>query len=291
MQRGFSLVELLVALVIFLMIVLAVYGASEQMQGFYTRSERRSSIQDNARLVLENMERDLRLAGYGVPAGRDLSPSGAVAGASPWLPAIFYADGTALRYRAESDNANTQLTQNTPEATASRIHVTNTALGTFPFGIVLVRSGKQWQHMTANSASSDGNGPYFSLSSSVSSNGSFTARATEVFTVEHVFYRFVSNASYPYGTIQKATAVGNTPTITVPADSAFSVMASNIASCQFEYFARNGTALTSFPLSATDRASVARIVVTITAREREVATGTVQDATLSSEILVRNSAL
>jgi hypothetical protein len=169
--------------------------------------------------------------------------------------------------------------------------VATTALGTLPFGIVLARNGKQWQHMTANSASSDGNGPYFSLSASASSAAAFTARATEVFTVEHVFYRFVSNANYPYGTIQKATTAGNTPTTTVPSDSAFSVMASNVASCQFQYFARDGTALTSFPLSATDRASVARIVVTITAREREIATGTVQDATLSSEILVRNRAL
>jgi len=291
MQKGFSLLELLIALAVFLVMVLAVYGASEQLQGIYTRSERRSTIQDSARLALENMERDLRLAGYGVPTGRDFSPSGVVAGASPWLPAISYADGTQIRYRAESDNRNTQLTVDTPESPASQIHVATTALGTFPFGIVLARNGKHWQHMTANSASSDGNGPYFSLSSSVSSNGSFTARATEVFTVEHVFYRFVSNASYPYGTIQKATTVGNTPTTTVPSDSAFSVMASNIAACQFQYFARDGTALTAFPLSAADRASVARILVTVTAREREVASGAVQDATLSSEILVRNRAL
>lgn len=291
MQKGFTLIELLIALAIFSLIILTVYGISEQMQGLYTRSERRSSIQGYARVALENIERDLRLAGYGVPTGKDVSLSGVVAGADPWLPAIFHADGSQVRYRAESDNRNTQLTLNAPESPNTRIHVATTALGALPLDVILVKGGMQWQHLTASSAASDASGPYFDLGGAVSSSAGFSAKRTEIFTVEHVFYRFVGNTSYPFGTIQKAVVSGNTPTTTVPADSAFSVMATNIQSCQFQYFTLDGTALTAFPLSSADLAAVARIIVAITARERGVAPGSYQDTSMTSEILIRNRAL
>jgi len=288
MQKGFSLVELLVSLAIFSVVIVSILSIFTHSQWLYVASEGRSNAQDNARLAMEQVERDLRLVGLGVSRGVDVT--GGVSGASPWMPAIFYASATEIGYRAESNNQNTQLTANAPEATNTRIHVARTSIGTTPFGLVLARRGMQWQALTALGVASDANGPYFDLGAAVNAGG-FAAKQSQVFTLEHVFYQYIGNASPPFGTIRKAVVSGNTITSTFPASSAFNVIASNIVNLQFQYFSLQGTALTGFPLSVANRTAVARIVVTITARDRHIARNTYQDVTLTAEVLIRNRAL
>lgn len=63
-QKGFTLLELLVTLSIFLIILAAVYVMYVVNQTTYTRGENKVEVQQNARVSLEMMAREIRMAGY-----------------------------------------------------------------------------------------------------------------------------------------------------------------------------------------------------------------------------------
>jgi type II secretory pathway pseudopilin PulG len=63
-QRGFSIIEALVSLGLLLFLLTAamsVYAPSRQL---YTRGERRTDVQQNARLAMAELSRQIRMAGY-----------------------------------------------------------------------------------------------------------------------------------------------------------------------------------------------------------------------------------
>lgn len=76
--RGFTLIEILIALGTFFIILFAIYSSFESSQATYAAGEQRADIQQGARIAMEMMSADLRLAGYGFPAG-----AGAITAASP----------------------------------------------------------------------------------------------------------------------------------------------------------------------------------------------------------------
>ena len=63
-QAGFSLVELMISSVIGLLIILAVSRAYVATTTAYALNEGSGRIQENARLALESIQRDVRMAGY-----------------------------------------------------------------------------------------------------------------------------------------------------------------------------------------------------------------------------------
>lgn len=63
-QSGFSLIELMISSVIGLLILLAVSRAYIATTKAYTLNEGSGRIQENARLALESIQRDVRMAGY-----------------------------------------------------------------------------------------------------------------------------------------------------------------------------------------------------------------------------------
>ncbi len=63
-EKGFSLVEVLVASTIFLLIVLAVYNVFEMGQRSYKRGSQAADLQQRVRVVHDTVTRDLRLVGY-----------------------------------------------------------------------------------------------------------------------------------------------------------------------------------------------------------------------------------
>ena len=64
LQQGFTLVELMVTLVIAFIITGAAYGAYVVQQKNYTTQEQVAEIQQNLRIGLEIMSREMRMAGY-----------------------------------------------------------------------------------------------------------------------------------------------------------------------------------------------------------------------------------
>jgi prepilin-type N-terminal cleavage/methylation domain-containing protein len=62
--RGFTLLEILVSLSIFLLIFLGIYEVFEASQATYAKGVRRVDMQQNARFAMEEMAKRVRLAGY-----------------------------------------------------------------------------------------------------------------------------------------------------------------------------------------------------------------------------------
>lgn len=92
--RGFTLIEILIALSTFLIVLFAIYTSFESSQATYAAGEQRADIQQSARIAMEMMSADLRLAGYGFPTG-----AGAITVASP----------TDISFWADLNNASTVI--------------------------------------------------------------------------------------------------------------------------------------------------------------------------------------
>ncbi len=67
-QRGFTPLEALIAASIFLFILYAVYFVYDAGRNTFARGEAKTDIQQNARMAISTMERELRMVGTGVPA-------------------------------------------------------------------------------------------------------------------------------------------------------------------------------------------------------------------------------
>lgn len=67
-QAGFSLLEMLVTLAIFLVVLYGVYIIYDTGEANYIRSTRMWDAQSQARVALERMAREIRMAGYATPA-------------------------------------------------------------------------------------------------------------------------------------------------------------------------------------------------------------------------------
>lgn len=99
-ERGASLVEVLIFMVIFTLILFAVYDAYTNFQAAMVRNETRAKIQDDARRSLEQILRELRMAGYGVPTADDPAPVSAIPAAS----------ATSVTFLTTESGATTNLT-------------------------------------------------------------------------------------------------------------------------------------------------------------------------------------
>jgi len=63
-QQGFSFVELLIGLAIFLLVLLAVYQVFDTGTATYRSGQVKADVQQNARVALDELVRQLRMAGY-----------------------------------------------------------------------------------------------------------------------------------------------------------------------------------------------------------------------------------
>ncbi len=68
-RKGFTLIELLVAMVLSFIIIGAVYGTFTSQQKTYTVQDQVAEAQQNARMAMNILMRDIRMAGYGMPDG------------------------------------------------------------------------------------------------------------------------------------------------------------------------------------------------------------------------------
>jgi prepilin-type N-terminal cleavage/methylation domain-containing protein len=75
-EKGFSILELLVSLVIFLIVVSSIYGLMEIGRINRNRSSRRSDILKNARIAVHLIGRDALNAGHGYHRRGAVAPDG-----------------------------------------------------------------------------------------------------------------------------------------------------------------------------------------------------------------------
>jgi type II secretion system protein J len=63
-QSGFTLVELMVAMSIFLLILVGIFQVFDPSSRAYSTTERKVNVQQNGRVAMDAMSRQIRMAGY-----------------------------------------------------------------------------------------------------------------------------------------------------------------------------------------------------------------------------------
>jgi type IV pilus assembly protein PilW len=94
-ESGFSLVEVMAALAILAIALTAVFATFVTQQKSFTTQSRVAEMQQNLRGAVDYVTRDLRMAGYGIPVGDNVTiPSGVVATGVTSLHFLYAKDNT-----------------------------------------------------------------------------------------------------------------------------------------------------------------------------------------------------
>jgi len=122
-DRGFTLIEILIASTIFVIVLLGIYVVYETNQATYVRGEGRANVQQNARVALDQMTREFLMAGYDPtkvlanPSSYN-SPSGVILSNY----AMQSLGASSVRFLADVDGDNiTEVVQFAYDATNKRI--------------------------------------------------------------------------------------------------------------------------------------------------------------------------
>jgi type IV pilus assembly protein PilW len=93
-EAGFTLVEVMSALAILALAMTAVFATFTTQQKSFTVQSRVAEMQQNLRQAAEYMTRDIRLAGYGIPANVTI-PNNVVAAGVTTMRSLYAKDNTA----------------------------------------------------------------------------------------------------------------------------------------------------------------------------------------------------
>lgn len=293
-SSGFTLLELLLALTVALMLFVAVLAAYSQGRAIQTAVEGAATIQGNVRIAMDRMERDVRMAGFGVPAGQRIG------GTDLWTPVVFHAAPTELGLRAELDGGRTEVTC-TPSSTNSACPLTKLRLDSIDYyqrlncappdgasgnlELVAVAADGRWKALTCSGF----NATESSISVSTVANGDFAAGTSHAATIEQVYLRYDPATASPYGRLLRAVRYDNMPSGTFPPTGlTWQVVADHLTGFWLEYRDAAGTLLTGNPLSAANCAAIDRVVVSVEGYDLVGPQGRPQLIESRSEILVRN---
>ena len=296
-QSGFSLVELLVALTIFVLIFLVVLAIYSQGHFLATYVESNVEVQNNVRLAMQSLERDLRMIGFGVPDGVEIG------GTALWTPAVFYGSPTEIGFRAEIDSGNSQITC-TPKSTNSdcpldELEVESTGYydtlnckqpdnPAQALSLGVVDDGRAWQRVDCSGVDVGDS----SIDVDTLTDNKFIAGESEVLSIEQVYYRYVPQSLPPYGYLQRYVRYDNQPDgVFPPTGITWSLVANHLTNFTLEYQDAGGGTLTGNPLTSSEQESVAKIIVTMEGYDSVGAQGGEQLVQVASELLVRNAAL
>jgi prepilin-type N-terminal cleavage/methylation domain-containing protein len=121
-HRGFTLIEILIASTIFAMILLGVYMVYETNQATYVRGEARANVQQNARVALDQMTRELLMAGFD-PTRVLTNPAGYSTGLTISNYAMQSLGASTVRFLADVDgDSSTEVVEFTYDSTNKRIN-------------------------------------------------------------------------------------------------------------------------------------------------------------------------
>ena len=98
-QDGFTMIEMLIALSVFLLILMGVFQIFEPSNAAYVSSERKLGVQQNARIAMDMIVRQIRMAGY-FPENFDTDTTNDVANS------VQIATDTAMALAGDLDGSN-----------------------------------------------------------------------------------------------------------------------------------------------------------------------------------------
>lgn len=140
--RGFTLMEILIAMSTFLIVLFAIYTSFESSRSTYAAGEQKADIQQNARIAMELMGADLRLAGYGFPTGAG--------------NAITAAAATSVTFWGDLTGASTTIMNVDVNPGATTLNVED-ASGIQAGDTIYLINGGQWEQLTVQSVNTGAN--------------------------------------------------------------------------------------------------------------------------------------
>ena len=286
------MIEVMVAMALSLLLMLGLLAAYSHATSIKTHIQGTVKIQDNVRLTMDKLVRDLRITGFGVPKKAQIG------GTASWVPAVFYATPTQIGYRADIDGGSAEIIC-TPNSSNTDCPLNRLRLDSIQYyqdrncnapgggSMLLVASveRKGWEPVTCNGY----NTGLVALNVNSVTNATFTAGESQVATIEQVYYRYLPSSQPPYGSLVRYVRYDNTPSATFPPTGVtWTTVANHLTDFWLEYQDRNGTTLSSFPLSSTDRGRVRKVVVFVEGYDQIGPQGQPQLIQVRSQILLRN---
>jgi len=171
-QKGFTIVELLVSAVIFVVILLGIYMMYETNQITFLKGEKKTNIQQNARIAMDQMETEIRMAGYGVPTA---------ASPSKIEPIITAASATSISFLADIENASTTLSASASAPTTS-VTVASAA-GFSANDSIYITDGLKWEQLVIASVNKTTN--IITFTSALTGNYAAGSMVTEPKTIRY----------------------------------------------------------------------------------------------------------
>ncbi len=107
LERGFSLMEVLISMAVFTLVVFAIFSTFESGAGTYAKGDMKADIHQNTRGSMELMVREIRLAGYFPESFPFIMPAGPPTGcAGPPFVGISIAAATTITICSDIDGDN-----------------------------------------------------------------------------------------------------------------------------------------------------------------------------------------
>lgn len=189
-ERGVTLIELLIAMVVSTLLVAGMYSFFMIQQKTYAVQDNVADMQQNARMSLVSLVRNVRMAGYGVPSTCALVPVNSTTGPD----GIFVSDATAIQTLPASDIFSAELNADASSG-ATAITVTITDIdedGTDDFvanGALIISDGTNTEGMVIPTSYTAGN-VTIPFATGYSLQHDYAATDTQV--VPAIFYHVVS---------------------------------------------------------------------------------------------------
>ncbi len=294
-QQGLSFVEVLVALGLTMLLLVAVLGAYSQGHHLKTHVEGNVKIQSNLRIAMDRVTGDLRMMGFGVPDGVEIG------GTATWAPAIFYASGGSLGFRGDIDGGFSEIIC-TPSSSNSNCPLTKLRLESISYyqdwdckrpdgatgSLELIASfdGGVWERFACSGFTTSNN----SINVAGVPNNTLTAGISHATTVEQVYYRYIPGSQPPdYGRLERYVRYENMPSDTFPPTGVtWAIVARHLIDFSFEFRDENDNVISGNPLNQAKREAVRKVVIFIEGFNRTGTDGAPQQLQMRSEIFARN---
>lgn len=273
-EKGFTLIELLIAMGISAILLGAAMYTYTKQDALLRSENKNLKLRDFARLAMDQLEGDLRMAGNGFPPGS--STAGRPA------RGVSNADATTITFMANTDGVSTNANYDFTSVNTNGFFVPQGSAAGFAVGDDVVffeaENPDKWNAYPINGI------------------GTTTISGT---TYDVIAWQASNKNDFPFEPIEDGVAVllnkyhtytfaydaGN-KWITQSIDGGGAVtVATKVSSLTFSYFDANGTALTTLPLDATDLGNLRRIQIMLIVEDDIENTVT---ATLITDVNLRN---
>ncbi|MFQ5988326.1 MAG: PilW family protein [Candidatus Methylomirabilales bacterium] len=241
--KGFTLIEILIAVSTFLIVLFAVYSSFESGRATYEAGEQKADIQQSARIAIELMEADLRLTGYGFPTGAG--------------NAITAATATSIIFVADLLNASTMISNIDVSLGDTTLNVED-ASGIQAGDSIYLINGAEWEQLTIQSVNTAVNPHTITTTAGAANAYPWGTQVGRPLTVSYCWYDNPDADGIPAPAACAALAA-NTVYRDEGDGAGLQALADNIQSLQLQYFDANDVA-TANP------ADIRRITITLTAQ-------------------------